>query len=246
MADQPLGDHVGSWVPHRVDRQQCISSVIPEAPGGAPFSGHDAVVCGVEPGDLKFHVVLIRPEPGLRLVGRLGAQNIRRNSLGPVISANLSTPRGALQNGVKIGCIASRAADVEILRDLRPRPPACQRQPHSLSPILRRRSFPLRHGTPPGSSVGALHFSRQVHCSDRRSPRSSPHRTAKAGRLLVDRHPPSADMCRARLGLSSFSASNRWPFGFPASAARIRAPNVSGAEHKAGRRSTPPSSPMQG
>jgi hypothetical protein len=53
-----------------------------------------------------------------------------------------------------------RQPDPEILSELPPRPATRQRQPHSLTPKLRRRSDPSSHRTPPGSSVGALHFSR--------------------------------------------------------------------------------------
>ncbi len=48
-------------------------------------------------------------------------------------------------------------ANAQILRNLPPRPTATQRQPHRFTPKLRRRSVPVSHRTPPGSSVGALH-----------------------------------------------------------------------------------------
>ena len=44
--------------------------------------------------------------------------------------------------------------------DLPTRPAARQRQPHRFTPKLRRRSVPVSHRTPPGSSVGALHIFR--------------------------------------------------------------------------------------
>ena len=48
----------------------------------------------------------------------------------------------------------------QILRDLLPRPTTGQCQPHRFTPKFRHRSVPVAHRTPPGSSVGALHFTR--------------------------------------------------------------------------------------
>ncbi|WP_299847855.1 hypothetical protein, partial [uncultured Paracoccus sp.] len=52
--------------------------------------------------------------------------------------------------------------------DLSPRPAAGQCQPHRFTPKLRPRSVPVSHRTPPGSSVGALHFFRASPDSHRR------------------------------------------------------------------------------
>ena len=54
----------------------------------------------------------------------------------------------------------SRQANARILRDLSPRPAAGQCQPNRFTPKPRRRSVPVSHGTPYGSSVGALHIFR--------------------------------------------------------------------------------------
>jgi hypothetical protein len=62
-----------------------------------------------------------------------------------------------------------------------PRPAAGQRQPHSRTPKLRRRSVPVAHRTPPSSSVGALH-------SFRASPRTAPtNKMARGIRAMLTR-----------------------------------------------------------
>lgn len=53
-----------------------------------------------------------------------------------------------------------RQADAQILLYLQPRPATGQCKPHSFTPKLRRRSVPVFHRTPHGSSVGALHIFR--------------------------------------------------------------------------------------
>jgi len=53
-----------------------------------------------------------------------------------------------------------RKANAEIVCDFPSCASAGQRQPNCFTPKFRRRSFPMGHRTPPGSSVGALHFSR--------------------------------------------------------------------------------------